>query len=254
MVPSALARRGAAIAATSLPLLLGSGGAALAQSSFVEVSREGSRFSVDAAGVNVSTVLLALGREAGFRVQDSRPDADRPPVDIELTDATLEQTLARLLERQNHLIVYRSGAPAEQAEPGAIERIVLLGPRSEQPSVPTKQQAGTSPLAGPVQSPPIARAADGAAPSEPAAPPGAAPDPAEANVLAEAAPPDPESEQPRFDPAAVAAGSFAGPGVRMTDEGHAIAEAGEVPPGEEPEELPDPEAHFPIGEGTLLTR
>src|SRR5262245_29999566 len=102
-----LARRGAANG-FALALLAARG--PVAAQPFVQVSRDGSRFSVDASGASVSAVLEALGREAGFRVQDSRPDVERPPIDIALTGATLDQALNRLLDRQNHLIVYRNGA------------------------------------------------------------------------------------------------------------------------------------------------
>lgn len=131
---------------------------------FLEVSREGSRFSIDASGVSVAAVLTALGREAGFQVQDSRPDAERPPVDIALVDVTLQHTLTRLLDRQNHLIVYREAAePKRESDAEAIDRIVLLGPsvesRATAESTGGSNAIGSSPLAGPVAAPPSQTAA-----------------------------------------------------------------------------------------------
>ena len=230
-------RRGAAIGIALA--LLAAGGSAAAQP-FVQVSRDGSKFSVDASGASVSAVLEALGREAGFRVQDSRPDVERPPIDIALTGATLDQALNRLLERQNHLIVYRSSAPAAQTEPGSIERIVLLGPRSEQPKVPIAKNSGVSPLAGPVQSqPPPARPPHpGAAPvpapqgrpgapaaiAQPATgsgpvPPGAVP-PAALPPAAAA-----EARRQMLDAAAAAANSFAQQQGLTPDQARALSEA-----------------------------
>lgn len=178
---SMLARRSAVMGAVALCGVYAAGAAPALAEPFLEVSRQGSRFSVDASGVSVAAVLTALGREAGFRVQDSRPDAQRPPVDIALIDATLQQTLTKLLDRQNHLIVYRE-VVVEAARDGrqdAIDRIVLLGPRVEAASGPKPQRAGAgaapaSPLAGPVvaappQSPPPAAApvqANGSAPGD----------------------------------------------------------------------------------------
>jgi hypothetical protein len=230
-------RRGAAIGIALA--LLAAGGSAAAQP-FVQVSRDGSKFSVDASGASVSAVLEALGREAGFRVQDSRPDVERPPIDIALTGATLDQALNRLLERQNHLIVYRSSAPSAQTEPGAIERIVLLGPRSEQPKVPLAKNAGASPLAGPVQSqPPPARPPNPGAPPVPApqgrpGAPGAIAQPATGSgpvppgaVPPAALPPAAAAEARRqmLDAAAAAANSFAQQQGLTPDQARALSEA-----------------------------
>jgi hypothetical protein len=252
MARTTLARRGAAVGAVSL-LSLTLGLDPAAADPFVEVSREGSKFSVDAAGVTVTTVLLALGREAGFGVEDARPDVDRP-IDIAVADATLEQTLRRLLERYNHLILYRTGVPADHVEPDAIARVVLLGPRSG-PSGPGRDgaqgSAPSSPLAGPgaaARAP--ARAAALPAPSvaEATAPAAGAPDPTAAmeaalgmdEELREQLPPGAEAIALRHAEALEAAGSSAEQTI-------------EDPLPDELEDplLPDPESYLPIGEGTI---
>lgn len=149
MARTTLTRRGAAIGAASLVTLLLGMNRASAES-FVEVSRHGSKYSVDATGASVTSVLLALGREAGFGVEDARPDLDRT-ISLVVDDATLEQTLRRVLEQQNHLILYRKGV-TDLAAPDAVARVVLLGMRADRSGgVPggTPQNGPASPLAGP---------------------------------------------------------------------------------------------------------
>jgi hypothetical protein len=246
------ARRGAAISAALLLAFSGSVGA----EPFVQVSREGSRFSIDATGVSVSTVLLALGREAGFSVQDSRPDIERPPIDIALNGATLNQTLNRLLDRQNHLIVYRNDAPTEQTEPGSIARIVLLAPRPDVPKEPVAGAPGSSPLAGPGQPVPVARPPSGQQVPLPAIAAGVATAAGVAQPAAGVAQPAGEVAQPipgsgpippggesdarqrMLEAAAAAAGSFAQQQGMSDEELSALAEAAA--------QQDDPESAIPL--------
>ncbi len=134
---------GGAICATICLALAPIPAAGQLSSSFLEVSRSESGFTVEAEDTPLPAVLTAIGKHAGFTVQDSR--AERPPLSVfEVRDATLETTLRRLLANSNHLIIYRGGASGLIVD-GSIERIVLLSPTQRSPAAPSE----ISSLAGP---------------------------------------------------------------------------------------------------------
>ena len=95
--------------------------------------------SVEARDVPLAQVLEAIGARLGFTVVDT--GGTRQGVTISLEDMTLDDVLRRLLQGENHALIY---GPAGGATRSAIDTIVLSGPSRSTATAP-----GGRPLARP---------------------------------------------------------------------------------------------------------
>jgi hypothetical protein len=78
---------------------------------------------VTATGARVEEVLDALRRHQPFAVT-MQAGVERPPVDVDVRAATLEETLRRVLRQRNYAIAYR------ETDAGlVVDRVDLLLPR-----------------------------------------------------------------------------------------------------------------------------
>ena len=118
--------------------------------SFLEITRTGSGFTIDAEEVSVNRILRELAAEADFETLAVFTIEDQP----------LPAALKSLLAKQNHLIVYAGSN--DPAEPGKVTKVILMRPNAEtKPG--RKRPSNVSPLAGPGAKPaPKARRAPGA--------------------------------------------------------------------------------------------
>src|SRR5436309_8965579 len=127
--------------------------------------------SVEARGVNLSSVLTEIGAKAGFGVVVASPSSTM--ITLSIRDASLDDVLRQLLRGESHTVTYRAGS-------NAIDRIVLLGD-------PGTATAATTPS----QPPPVQAQPSGAphgGPSQTAALPQLGPPPAAAEPGSTAAP------------------------------------------------------------------
>jgi len=99
------------------------------------------RLSVEAHEVGLAAVLTAIGAKVGFIVVESAPTST--VVTLSIKNASLDDVLRQLLRAENHTVLYRAGG-GMSAEPGAIDRIVLLGDLGE-------ATAAATPAEGPAQ-------------------------------------------------------------------------------------------------------
>jgi hypothetical protein len=112
---------------------VGLAGAADSQAPRLSVGYQGGRLSVDAHGASLAQVLTQIGARVGFSVLDN--GSSSPAVDIAIENAPVDEVLRRLLRGENHTVLYLAEGPGP-SNSVRIDRIVLLGPRSE-PGGPT---------------------------------------------------------------------------------------------------------------------
>ena len=127
--------------------------------SFLEITRTGSGFTIDAEEVSVNRILRELAAEADFEIVDATGVSETLAV-FTLENQPLPAALKSLLAKQNHLIVYAGSN--DPAQPGKVTKVILMRPNAEtKPG--RKRPSNVSPLAGPGAKPaPKARRAPGA--------------------------------------------------------------------------------------------
>jgi hypothetical protein len=89
----------------------------------LEVERDDSGWTVKATGVRVEDVLDALAAREPFGVA-MQLGVERPLVDADVRDASLEQVLRNVLRGRNYTIAYR-----DDGDRLAVSRVELLLPR-----------------------------------------------------------------------------------------------------------------------------
>lgn len=94
----------------------------------LEVSYTPPVLSVEARGVSVLQVLQAIGASVGFSTIDA--GVVRPTLAVTLQDATLDEVLRQVLRGENVAIIYRGEVEGTMQGSGAIETIILFGPRA----------------------------------------------------------------------------------------------------------------------------
>ena len=116
-------------------LLLGSPRDAAA-SSPLEIARTDAGWSVKATGVRVEDVLAELAERESFAVS-MQLGLERPLVDVDVRDATLERVLRDVLRGHNYTIAYR-----EDGDGLAVSRVEVMLPRAAREPVqqPTRLQ------------------------------------------------------------------------------------------------------------------
>lgn len=90
----------------------------------VEVSHGAIGLTVKAEGARVEEVLDTLANREGFTVIMQR-GIERPPVDVDVRDASLDEVLRRVLSQRNYAIAYREGDSALE-----VSRVELFLPRA----------------------------------------------------------------------------------------------------------------------------
>lgn len=89
----------------------------------VEVAHDASGWTVKAENAPVEEVLDALAQREGFHVVMQR-GVERPPVDVDVRDASLDDVLRRVLSQRNYAIAYRDGDSTLE-----VSRVELFLPR-----------------------------------------------------------------------------------------------------------------------------
>ena len=115
-------------------LLLGAARGAVA--SPLEIARDDAGWTVKATGVRVEDVLAELAERESFAVS-MQLGLERPLVDVDVRDATLERVLRDILRGRNYTIAYR-----EDGDGLAVSRVEVMLPRAAREPVqqPTRLQ------------------------------------------------------------------------------------------------------------------
>ena len=103
-------------------LLLGAPGGAGA--SPLEISRSEAGWTVKATDARVEDVLAQIAERESFAVS-MQVGLERPPVDVDVRDASLERVLRDVLRGRNYTIAYR-----EDGDRLAVARVEVLLPRA----------------------------------------------------------------------------------------------------------------------------
>ncbi|MBM4416530.1 MAG: hypothetical protein FJ035_09935 [Chloroflexi bacterium] len=113
-----------------LGVACGAGAAAL------EISRSDAGWTVKASGARVEDVLAELAAREPFAVS-MQLGLERPLVDVDLRDATLERVLRDVLRGRNHTIAFRA-----DGDDLAVSRVEVMLPRAarEPAQQPTRLQ------------------------------------------------------------------------------------------------------------------
>jgi hypothetical protein len=90
------------------------------------VASSSSGLTVEAHGVGVEEVLEEISRQMGFTVMVR--EAVRPPVNVSLKDATLEEVLQQILRGENYALVYRTAKGKLAQGSAGIGKVLLLSP------------------------------------------------------------------------------------------------------------------------------
>ena len=85
----------------------------------IESSTSG-EIALDARAVTIDDTLLAIASEAGFDVM-IEPGIQRPPVNMEVSMAPVEDVLRQILRGRNYALVY-------DADAASLSRVIVLRP------------------------------------------------------------------------------------------------------------------------------
>lgn len=106
-------------------LLMAPGGASAAP---LEIEHGDTGWTVRATGARVEDVLGALAEREPFAVA-MQLGVERPLVDVDVRDASLDEVLRDVLRGRNYVITYRSFAYRDAGDGLAVSRVELLLPR-----------------------------------------------------------------------------------------------------------------------------
>jgi hypothetical protein len=85
-------------------------------------ARPGGEIELDARGVTIGEALRAMAVEAGFEVVISE-GVQRPPVNMVVSTAPVEQVLRQILRGRNYALVY-------DGDDQSVSRVIVLSPPS----------------------------------------------------------------------------------------------------------------------------